>query len=59
MLDPEDAEIQRVLASPAAVSSGGAQEYQRAGRRYLLEPQSVLEQTGDYVLVRYRQSLLA
>lgn len=59
VLDSEESESQRVLMAPNAANGGGSLEYLRDGRRFLLEPDAVLEQTSDYVLARYHQSRLA
>lgn len=45
----------RVVLPPNTFDLRESYEYSESGRRYLLEPLSVLEQTADYELACYRQ----
>ena len=58
LLDGNEAEEIRVIVPHATFDPREAMEYARDGRRFLLRPIALVEQTADYELVRYRQSLL-
>ena len=56
--DGGDAEEVRLVLPPAAFDLREPLEYQSDGRRYLLAPVALLEQTEDYDLARYRRGAI-
>lgn len=58
LLDGNDAGELRVILPYGAFSPRESLEYACDGRRFVLDPVSLLEQTADYELARYRQSVI-
>jgi hypothetical protein len=58
LLDGNEPDEFRVILPPMTFDPRESMEYLRDGRRYLLTPVSLIEQTADYELVRYRRSAL-
>ena len=56
LLDGNETNEFRVVLPPANFNPREEMEYLRDGRRYMLTPVALIEKTGDYELVRYRQS---
>lgn len=48
----------RLILPPATFDPRVSMEYARDGRRYVLAPVTMLEQTADYELARYRRSAI-
>lgn len=49
----------RVILPPASFDLRESLEYSQGGQRYLLAPVALVEQTADYELARYRQSVIS
>ncbi len=58
LLDGNEPDEVRVIVPLATFDPRQAMEYARDGRRFVLQPVALVEQTADYELVRYRQGLL-
>lgn len=58
LLDGNEPGELRVILPPMTFDARESMEYASEGRRYVLTPVALVEQTGDFELVRYRQSQL-
>lgn len=58
LLDGNEPDELRVVLPPASFDPRESMEYVRDGQRFLLTPVTLIEQTADYELVRYRQRAL-
>jgi hypothetical protein len=58
LLDSNSADELRVVLPPSTFDLRESLEYASDGRRFLLSPVALVEQTGDYEIARYRQSVL-
>jgi hypothetical protein len=59
LLDGNEPDELRVILPPSTFDIREGMEYASEGRRYVLTPVALVEQTGDFELVRYRRSQLA
>lgn len=59
LLDGNEPDELRVILPPLTFDIREGMEYASEGRRYVLTPVALVEQTGDFELVRYRRSQLA
>ncbi len=55
LMDGNEPNEFRVVLPPATFNPREEMEYLRESRRYMLAPVALIEKTGDYELVRYRQ----
>lgn len=58
LLDSNPADELRVVLPPSTFDLRESLEYASDGRRFLLSPVALVEQTGDYEIARYRQSVV-
>lgn len=58
LLDGNEPDEFRVILPPMSFDPRETMEYARDGQRFLLTPVSLIEQTADFELVRYRRSAL-
>jgi hypothetical protein len=59
LLDGNPADELRVVLPPITFDPRESLEYARDGRRFLLSPVALLDQTADYEVARYRQSVVS
>ena len=59
LLDGNSTDELRVVLPPITFDPRESLEYASDGRRFLLSPVALLDQTADYEVARYRQSVVS